>query len=308
MVVAALLVRSRINDRNERRHTVLRLAGATELESVCDVIKDGAGGRVDLTVEPAGTTEARLAKAGDAGIDGWLAPTAWVGLVEDDRQRNQLPGRFANPAPILASSPLVIAMWADRVAAIRPACGGEVTWKCLGEQAAKNAVKPGHADPTTSATGLLVLGQAVASFFGRASLSTTDLDASDAFDGWFTGLEQAVPEFDDGLLDRMLAQGRSFLDAVGTIEAEAAPLLRRAARGSDVSLLYPSPMANAFVVLAPVSERPAAARLAALVRGPVGQRALARAGWHVPPASVPSGVPDPGLLDALRQRWKQVAR
>ena len=58
MVVAALLVRSRINDRNERRHTVLRLACVTELESVCDAIKDGAGGRVDLTVGPAGTTEA----------------------------------------------------------------------------------------------------------------------------------------------------------------------------------------------------------------------------------------------------------
>ena len=308
MVVGALLVRSRVDDNRERKHTVLRLVCAEELEQACDAIQADPGSKVEVTVEPAGDTEARLAKQGGADVDGWLVPAPWAGLVDEVRARNQLPARFGSSGAPIARSPLVIAMWADRAAALRAACGGQVGWKCIGDHVGPpTSIKATHADPTTSATGLLVLGQAVASFFGRADLSTTDVDASDPFDGWFAGLEQSVPPFADDPFDLMLVQGRSFADAVGTTEAKAKAVLADRG-GSDVTLLYPSPMATADLVLAPVAGRDRAATLAGVVRGAVGRRALADAGWQVPGPAGPFGLPSPGFLDALRQRWREVVR
>src|SRR5205085_2636197 len=136
MVVGALLVRSRIDDNRARKRTVLRLVCVEELEAACDAIQAHADARVDLTVESAGDTEARLAKAGAADVDGWLVPAPWAGLVDEERTRNQQPARFDPAGAPVARSPLVIAMWADRAAALRPACGGQgaqVTWKCLGD-------------------------------------------------------------------------------------------------------------------------------------------------------------------------------
>src|SRR5256885_10378637 len=91
MVVGALLVRSRIDDDRARKHTVLRLACVEELEAACDAIQSDADTRVDVTIEPAGDTEARLARDGGADVDGWLVPAPWAGLVDEVRDRNQLP-------------------------------------------------------------------------------------------------------------------------------------------------------------------------------------------------------------------------
>ena len=117
----------------------------------------------------------------------------------------------------------------------------------------------------------------------------------------------------------MLATGPAAYDAAATTEAEAGPTLARAARGKDVDLLYPSPMATADAVLAvPVGDAKAPAALRGVVTGPAGHKALAAAGWRVegrpPPAGVPSppplpsgaDLPSPGLLDALRARWHEV--
>ena len=65
-------------------------------------------------------------------------------------------------------------------------------------------------------------------------------------------------------------------------------------------------MATAELVLAPVAGRDRAGTLAELVRGPVGRRALMQAGWRVPGSPGPSGLPSPGLLAALRDRWRLV--
>src|SRR5438094_9728006 len=97
MVVGALLVRSRLDDNRQRKGTVLRLVCVEELEQACDAIKADPGSKVEVTIEPAGDTEARLVKPGLADVDGWLVPAPWAGLVDGLRKRNPLPARFGAP-------------------------------------------------------------------------------------------------------------------------------------------------------------------------------------------------------------------
>jgi hypothetical protein len=177
-------------------------------------------------------------------------------------------------------------------------------------------VKPAHAPPSDG-VGLLVLGQAVGNWFGRTDLSTFDLE-DDAFRGWFGALENAAPRNAPAPLQLMLTAGAAAVDAVGTTEAEAGPLLAHAARRGQLDLLYPAPMATADVVLAIGSTGRSAASLKRAAAGDPTKRALAEAGWRVggeplaqgvaeSPALPPTnGLPPPGLLDALRGRWREV--
>jgi len=331
MVAGSLALRSRLDKKSADQAQVLRLTCATELGSPCMALSNGDG-RVKITVEPAGTTADRLATSeGDLGLDGWLTTAPWPDIVDQQRRAHSLDPLFAPSRPTLARSPLVIAAWKDRAAALATRCPAGVQWRCLGEAAATpggwaaiggrpewGPVKVGHGPPASDGVGLLVLGQAVGSWFGRSDVSTSDLDDG-AFQGWFAGLERSVPASPTSPLETMLVTGRAAFDAVGTTEAEAGPLLARSARGKDVDLLYPSPMATADVVLAiPVNDARSPATLRGVVGGSTGRRALASAGWRVdgqpnapgvpdsPPLPATSNLPAPGLLDALRARWHEV--
>ena len=229
----------------------------------------------------------------------------------------------------MARSPLVLVAAKDRAAALGPRCpGGTVGWKCLGEAATTDGgwaavagrldwgpVKPGYASPRSDGVGALVLGQAVASWFGRTDLSTTDLD-DDGFRRWFAGLARAVPP--EASLTTLLVRGPGAVDVVGTTEAEAGPLLAASARRDSLTLLYPSPMATADLVIATPGTGGPSESLASAVRSDAGAEAIAAAGWRVdgqkraegvpdgPPLPATDGLPSPGLLDALRVRWAEV--
>jgi hypothetical protein len=332
MVAGSLALRSRLDRGSAERSLALRLTCATELAAACRRLADGDH-RVRLTVEAAGVTADRLAGVdADPGLDGWLVAAPWPELVDGQRRARALGPLFDPDRPVLARSPLVMAVWRDRAAALSPRCGPVgVGWKCLGEAAGTAGgwqavaghpewgdVKPGHAPPASDGVGLLVLGQATGAWFGRTDLSTVDLE-DEGFQRWFAGLEQAVPASGASALETMLVTGPAAFDAAATTEAEAGPGLATSARRSAVELLYPSPMATADVVLA--TGRPgggAAASLRSLAGGADGRRALAAAGWRVdgqphaagvpddPTLPATSGLPPAGLLDALRARWHEV--
>jgi hypothetical protein len=331
MVVGAVAVRNRIDDKEERQETTLRLVCATELRAVCDDLAADDDHSVVATVEPAATTAGRLTALEPgrrAGLDGWLVPYPWPEIMSEARERAGSDALLV-PGPVLARSPVVLAVWPDRAAALAARCeGGAPGWKCLGEAAGQRwdaiggdpawgPVKPGHLPPST-ATGLSVLGAATAAWFGRTDLSSADLD-DDAFRGWLSRLERAVPASPAPTVETMLVRGPATFDAVGTLEAEAGPVLARSARPSKPDLLYPAPVATADVVLATPAGR-AADLLAELVEGSAGRRSLARAGWRVEgqpradgipaePALPPSkGLPPPGLLSALRRAAEEAAR
>ena len=302
------------------------LTCTTELAAVCDALVK-ADPSVRATVEPAGVTAAKLEAASGAieGIDGWLVEAPWPDIVDGARQSTGTPSAFATTTGVLARSPLVMAMWNDRLAAILPNCeDGALTWNCvsgvageqwsnIGGESAWQTVKPGFADPIDDGIGALVLAQAASSFLRTTNVSRADFE-TDEFQNWVTQLASAVPQ--NPTFEDMLTIGPSAVDVVGTTEAEAGPGLAASRDKDKITITYPAPMATADVVLASVDGASGGERLASIVSGDAGRRALAASGWRVPGQPVvdgvdssvtlpsASGLPAPGVIDALRDAWK----
>jgi hypothetical protein len=308
----------------------LSLLCASEL-GVCEALAS-SNPDLDVTVAPAGTSADELA-TGDLrslGYDGWLTLGREAEIARDARERAGLPRTLGRPTPPIARSPLVLAVWKDRGEVLASHCGGTLDWRCIGEvagaswtsiggQGAWGSVKPGHADPAVNGDGLLVIGQAATSFFGRSDLSRDDY-TDDAFLDWFGRLERSI-RFDPGsAFERMLVGGPAVYDIVGTTEAEAAPLLAGASadRRASLRLLYPSPVASADVVYVPITSAPGADELGDRLTGDDGRTALAAAGWRVdgeprakgipakPVLPARANLPSAGSLEALLETWREV--
>jgi hypothetical protein len=339
MVGGAILIRNAIDDDGGNRadddDRIPVLLCATELAAACDELEES--GDVKIVLESARTTAERLASLSDEDrrsepYDGWLAFGRDLEIVREARQRGGLASVLEPPSDPIGRTPLVLAIWRDRANALQQDCGGEVTWRCIGDvagtpwrthggEAAWGDVKPGHADPSLSGEGLAVIGQAAAQFFGRTNLSRDDFE-DDAFLEWFTRLEGAVPTGgrtgDESPFVRMLTAGASVFDVVATTEAEAGPLLASASRDrrDRVRLLYPSPVATADVRFASFVD--GNEDLFDLVTGDDARAALADAGYRVddedrakgvpdtPPLPGRANLPDAGALEALLDTWREV--
>jgi hypothetical protein len=307
---------------------------ARELERACQELRRDHD--IEIDVAPAGLTTDEIATVPedairDLGFDGWLTLSRNAEIARDRRARASLAPAIGAPSERIARSPLVIGIWKDRAAALAPACEDrKISWRCIGElagrawttlpegQAAWGVVKPGHSDPATTGEGLLVIGQAASSYFGRSDLTLDDY-ADDAFLEWFGRLENAV-RLTESPFEQMLVGGAALYDMVGTTEAEAGPELERASRDrrEQVDLLYPSPVATADVVYAPVAGADGADDLRDIVTGDDGRAALARTGWRVDGEDRAPGVratprlpatdelPDAGSLEALLDTWREV--
>ena len=332
MVVGALAVRERLMGDDGQGPAIfspdepIELVCAAELKPACDAM---AGDGIVVRTEEAGTTAAALSVTAGSDEDLWLTLAPWPQMVSEARQRE---GRepLASASPIrLAGSPLVLVVWQDRADVLAQECSDDFSWRCIGRVAGGTwadiggepgwgPVKPGHADPSANATGLLVLGQAVSNFVGETDFSTRDLDEDD-FLNWFSDLEGAVPNFGrpgSSPLRQMLQFGPAQFDVVGTTEAEAGPLLASSPRADRLISRPATPLVVAEVVLAPL--RPESeGRVGEVVEraGP----ALAAAGWQVEGQPLAAGVndvvlpdasgtPPAGVLDALRTRWEEITR
>ncbi|HEX2029651.1 MAG TPA: hypothetical protein VHF25_16840 [Nitriliruptorales bacterium] len=333
MVVGALALRGDApgragGDGGRGAEGPLRLTCAAELATACQALADG---REDLqvTVEEAGHTADRLAAASAADVtdDGWMVPAPWPQLVEEARGRAGSPPLLDHTGPVLARTPLVVAVWSDRSEVLATSCQPDVGWRCIGEMAGRpwsevggqeawGPVKPVVPDPVTTTVGLFTLGQATATYHGRADLSRADLD-DDGYRDWLGSLAGGLVHPPDPSLQAMLPFGRARFDLVATTEASAQPLVERAARAEGLVLLDFEPVATADVVLATRRDDRRATMLADLVGGSDGLAALAGAGWRLAgdgPAATPrpglpdgNGLPSPGVLEALRSAWQEVA-
>ncbi len=340
MIGGAVLVRGWIDDDKSKGNgsddggTPVLLC-ATELAELCDELAES--GEVDVVVESARTTTERLSSLSDDArrsepYDGWVAFGRDIEIVREARQRTALRPVLESPSDAIGRTPLLLAIWRDRAAALEQDCGGEVTWRCLGDVAGEpwrahggdvawGDVKPGHADPSASGEGLAVIGQAAAEYFDRTDLSRDDY-LDDGFFEWFTRLEGAVPAGggtgDESPLVRMLTAGPASFDVVATVEAEAGPLLASVSRDrrDRVRLLYPAPVATVDVRFASFVDGDD--DLFDLVTGDDGRAALARAGYRVDDEDRARGVPDTpslprranlpdaGALEALLDTWREV--
>ncbi|MFN0090804.1 MAG: hypothetical protein ACKVWR_11140, partial [Acidimicrobiales bacterium] len=283
MVAGALIVRSRLDGGGDGGAPGSGPSGGGEAVSLVCVseamaaCRRAAEGVADVTVvgADAAATAATLSAASfdpaAGSVSAWVAPAAWAAIVSDTRRRELAAELFSGAAAEpLARSPLVMVAWADRAAALEAACGAPLGWRCVGDSApagwarlggnaAWGAVKPGHRDPSRSATGLLTLGHLAASYFGRVEFASQDLPGE--FSAWLGGLERQVPDFAPPAgspLAQLLAQGPSAYDVVGDTEAEARAAVGTARYGDALRVVYPQPAAVADLALHVVAAAPGA--------------------------------------------------
>ncbi|MCZ7535939.1 MAG: substrate-binding domain-containing protein [Acidimicrobiia bacterium] len=354
MVGAAVIIRSSVfgdetdgggNGRDDSAGPA-RLVCVTELEGACHDLADRLGDDISITVEDAGATAARLLNAatGNAtGIDGWLTLSPWPKMIEDSRARSNARPILGAVSEPVARSPLVMVVRTDRAEALTPRCPDRnLGWRCLGDFAGRpwaelggeatwGSVKLAHADAAGSASGALLVAQAVGHYLATPEIPVTaisriDWESSDGFASWFQHLEGAVPRngFDPpaGSPFAQFLQGRFVeYDAVAALEAEVAPALARASGlGDSVVVAYPEPVGTADVVFVSLLGSEGSARLVEVATGSEGSSALAAAGWRVdgearaagvadsPPLPNGNGLPSAGAIDALRALWEEVTR
>jgi hypothetical protein len=295
MIAGSLALRSSLDDDGDDdggTRTVGTVVCATELAGVCEALaEDGA----DVQVEPAGATADMLINADQPEVDAWIVTAPWIAIVEERRGLATLEPLFGEVTTV-ARSPLVIVGYKE-------ALGTCAQWPCVGDavRAGELDIAHGSAD---GAVSLLVLGQALAV---RAANPDPSRDVFDdpAIEQWFFGMEDRVERsaFDDLDPVTKMLTARGTYDAVATSEAAARLALGDVAR-PEVALIYPAPVASADLVVAPLRDhRTDVERV---------RRAVEQTCWRgsscaarQPALADGDGLPSPGFLEALRQRWKE---
>ena len=304
MVAAAFVARGQLGGGDEDE--VLEGGGAQQAGIVCasDLAEvcSAAGVAVASTPEAGTTADALIAAGGRADLGGaaWLVTEAWASLVIDERARNREDPLFEVAGDPIASSPVVIAVWADRAAQLAERCGQPADaapgWRCLAEQSG-SALEAGDrvrvAGPDVdSATGLVVAAAQAAGLLARTDFASNDFDQGD-----FRSLASALARGQSAdPLRAMRSQGPGQVTAAGTVVAGATNL------SSTFGTIFPTrpqPEVRADVVLVV----PVGTDLSGDVRAALAD-ALRSAGWDAP-ADGPSGLPPGGVLAAIRTLWSQ---
>ena len=340
MVATALFIRThretKVQDEKvDQARPAGTLVCVTELRKVCDQIRS-AHPTMSTRVEDAGVTYAALVAPNvtpdSAKIDAWLVPQPWPSMVEEKRGLAGLDPIFGDASGVLGRSPLVLAVWKDRLGALQKSCPqGSVDWKCLGTVAGKpwsdvggeaawGQVKPGHPAAANNATGLFVFAQATQQFLGNATYARQDLEDGN-YRTWAGNLEQNIPTFTPSsgtALDQMLSQGRSAFDVAGSIEAFAGPAVSTSRDKDNITILYPSPVATADLFVIALRGSDPGGRVKAVLESASSAQVLAQNGWRVagqpsatgvsgdPALPVGNGLPRAGVLQATRETWADI--
>ena len=285
-----------------------RLICSTELADICAELQ---GTQPNLTVktEEAGATADRLTllpDRTDPGFDAWLTVGPWAEIVQDNRSFTENKGAILGKASqVLGSSPSQIVTSKSAESELETACGGTITWKCLGEnQSLPQPQNIGMASPNTGA-GLAVLADATNSFFGSNGYSATDFEEA-AFIGWFQQLTEksrTVQLSGKTPLDDAVAKQGSFT-TVGTLSSEVASLPTSSKKFNPV----PAPKdAPAQPVIAQVRLVPAAGITAQDALDQVKTdnltQLLTDSNWNTADPDPKSNMPVAGVLQVLREMW-----
>jgi hypothetical protein len=311
MVAVALAVRNQRDEGGAGHSTAsgrLQLVCATELAAVCDGI-NAAG--IDVTIEPATVTADRLhsADADDPGIDGWLAPGRW-GAVVDSARSSSAGHLFARAGEPLARSPFVLAVWKDKRAAL--ACA-TADLGCVGDAVTTRGFRLGVA-ADDQAEGVLTDAALGAGHAKNSNFATNDLDETDLSD-WLAAVDANTDRVSRNPGGRsfteLLTFGAAAADGYLSTEADVGPQFVRAAKRSQLDLLYVAPVATADVLLSVVTGK-RGDRLNDVVRSERIRKLLQANGWRVEGLSLVAGVnttprlpaddglPSAGVLQAVR--------
>jgi hypothetical protein len=322
LVVGALAIRARLDGGEGVPVTLGRDASgavicATEVEQACRDLVERSDGDLTVRVEEAGVTLDALGSADPPTADAWVTLQPWPEMARERRARASLEALIGDSSDVLGRSPVVLAAREERARPLGEHCGG-LNWDCIGSAAANQwanvggrpewgPVKPSLPDPDRTATGLLVLSQAIASRVGTPDFTTTDL-RDPGHSAWLTGFARALTAGSArSPLETMILTGSSQVEFTGVIEAVGRRLLDRATvRAEGINLLDGDPPMAAEVVVVPLGG-------AEGVAGRVADEmpaALEAAGWSRPgedgQLAQDAGLPRPGAMEALRSEWSEV--
>jgi len=271
---------------------------ASDLAELC------AAAGVPMVGKPAAgdTADALIAAddAADLGGRAWLTTSAWAALVDAERSFNRRDPLFEVAGAPIASSGVVVAVWADRASQLSTQCeqpaDASPGWACLADQAGTtpddgNRVRVAGPE-VDSAFGLVVAVSQAAGLLGRTDFPSNDFDDA-AFQGPASRL--AGGQMSDALATMRL-RGPGEVTAAGTVAARATKLDNSF---GVITLAAPEPTVRADVVLVvPTGTDVPEQQRAALAE------ALTAAGWD-PPSAEPDGLPSGGVLAAIRTLWSQ---
>jgi hypothetical protein len=313
MVFGALALRNSLEKNTPAqtatgRDSPFRLNCSTELADVCAELQ-GTEPNLIVKTEEAGVTADRLTLLSDGtdpGFDAWLTIGPWAEIVQDNRSYTEnKEAILGTPSSVLASSPAEIVTSKAGEATLKAACGGAITWKCLGaNQSLPQPQSIGMASPNTGA-GLAVLADATNSFFGNNGYSATDFEDA-TFPGWFEQLTKKSQDFALGeqtVLERAVAAAGTFT-TVGALSTEVESLETTSSKFNSV----PAPKdAPDQPVIAQVRLVPAAGITAQDALNQVDSDALtqllAESNWNTSDQDSPSNMPAAGVLQVLRDMW-----
>ncbi|HUR78543.1 MAG TPA: hypothetical protein VMZ22_11385 [Acidimicrobiales bacterium] len=321
MVLVAVTVRAAIDDDDSGgggggdASGPLRLVCASELRAVCDAVDQNETG-LEVTIEAATTTVDRLKSVDPdkAEIDGWLAPGPW-GEVVDAVRGSSAEKLFAKSRAPLARSPLVLAVWKDKRAAL--SCADPLSLGCVGDAVIMRGFRLGMA-ADEQAEGVIVDAALGAGHIKNADFATNDLNESDLSD-WIAAVDTNVDRVTRNPGGRsfteLLTFGAAAADGYLSVEAFVGPQFAAAAKRGQLDLLYAEPAVTADVLFA-AARGDRGNRLRAIVDGDRVREALAANGWRVPGVANIAGVkdaprlrgddglPSAGVLQAVREVTK----
>lgn len=286
-----------------------RLTCASDLELVCAKLAE-TNSALSVTIELPGTTAdslTSLADGADPGFDAWLTVGPWAEIVQDNRSFAGNPGAIlGETSAVLGSSPAQILTLNTQEQRLKDACGGAITWKCLGANPSlPQPQSVGMESPDTGA-GLAVLADATNSYFGSSDYSATDFEDA-AFIGWFEQLTKKSRNSDLGrqtVLVRALTAAGTYT-TVGALRSQVESLKSGTGKYNVIAAPKDAP---AQPVVAQVRLVPARGVDTNGALDRVDREALTtllkESNWNVSPKQPDSNMPAAGVLQVLRDMWE----
>lgn len=284
MVVGAVVVRRAMDDDGnspgrDRDVAATRVICADDL--VEDVCSDPG-----MVVEPeADTADALIDADGrrDADVRMWLAVGPWPSMVDEARRAANKPGLFEVVRPLAGTELAVIVR-------NKPAqCPAEVTWRCLGDALVAGARVSGP--PRGTGIRLLATAAFATAYLGRSDFASNDITDDPAASDWLyavdRGLETTRQFGATSVADFLTKPGAAdvFVTTAADAVANAAPPSQR---------VTPEPLVKVGAYLGGANRRDAEGDLAREL-----EDRLQLFNWR-PPVQVATGLPSPGVLQALR--------
>ncbi|MDQ6696869.1 MAG: hypothetical protein M3Z46_05365 [Actinomycetota bacterium] len=309
MVGGAYFVRSRVIDSDSssgdgvKPPAFFTVGCVPELMSVCEA---AASKKLHVLSNP---VDVDNAAASAPKMDAWLTYADGPGMV--NAASSSSSGQVFNDGPLVAAGRLSVLTTADREAALRRSCAAvKLTWRCLVRSAGRNwsavapsstqlggTVKIGVGDPRSTLGAILVGPLALATARG-SDPSIDDIDTK-AVTRVVASVDQQASEDE---VQALTVQGPAAYSAVVAPEglAEQAAASTRG-QGLGLTVIYPEPVAQTLVVLAPPSGKALDLFILDLFHTAQVRRALTAVGWTPANSGGTSGLPAPDVLFALRK-------